>query len=268
MQELIFFLQLFKWGLFSGIFFALSCGLTSPYLILQKNSLFPHAITHLLLLSLLLLSILSPQLPTPLHFPFLLLLTLLLTSLIHLLIKVLRLFEDTATSLVTYLSIGLALILATKTSQYDVTLLNYLFGSLLTVEAINVAESLLVLIISSGVFFYYRDVWLSMSIEREVPGINFQRAQFFFLLLITLQTLVGVKLMGVLLVSSFFVFAPTLSLKISPSFKWVVPLSIFFNFLAVLFGFILSVYFDIPFSAGAILFMGLYIPLIFWLEKK
>lgn len=268
MENLVFFLKLFKWGLLSGLFFAVSSALTSPYLILQKNSLFPHAITHLLLLSLLILSVISPLVPHYLHFPFLLLLTLLLSSFIHLLVKVLHIFEDTATSLITYLSLGVALIFATKTSQYDITLLNYLFGSLFTVEAINVSESLFVFIISLGLFFYYKDIWLTLGIEKEVPGLDFQKAQFFFLLLITLQTLIGVKLMGVLLVSAFFVFASTLALKSSPSFKWVVPLTIFFNLFAVVSGFLLSIYFDLPFSAGAIIIMGLYIPMLFLVRHR
>ncbi|MFN4132134.1 MAG: metal ABC transporter permease, partial [Caldimicrobium sp.] len=224
---------------------------------------FPHALTHILLLSLLILSLLSPHLHPLLNFPLIIVLTLILSLFIFLLIKFTPLFEDSATSIVTYLSLALALLIANKTSQYDITLLNYLFGSLIIVSKIDALESFLVLLISAFLYLKYKELWLTQCIEREVPGVNFKKSQLIFLLLITLQTIIGVKLMGVLLVSAFFVYSGVLALRISPSFKWVFPLNALFNLLAIIFGFLLSILFDLPFSASAILFMSLYIILIF-----
>lgn len=262
MEDLGFYFSLFKWGLLSGIFFSLSCAFTSSYLILQRNSLFPHALTHILLLTLLILSLLSPFINPFLNFPLIIVLTLFLSLLIFFLIKFTPLFEDSATSIVTYLSLALALVIANKTAQYDITLLNYLFGSLIIVSKIDVLESFMVMIVSVFLYLKYKEYWLTQCVEREVPGINFRISQFSLLILITLQTIIGVKLMGVLLVPAFFVYSGVLALRISPSFKWVFPLNALFNFLAIIFGFFLSILFDLPFSASAILFMGLYIFII------
>ena len=256
-MELQFYLELFKWGILAGICFAISTALTSPFLVLQRNSLFPHAITHILLLSLLLLSLFKNFLPVFLHFPFLLIVTLFVGYLIHFLTKTLRIFEDTSTSILTYLSLGLALVIAGKTSQFDMTLLNYLFGSFLTVDKKDYVESFLVMLITLFLFYYFKDLWLARCFEEEIPGIDFKKSQALFLLLVTLQSIVGVKLMGVLLVSSFFVFSSTMALKISSSFSQAISLSLFFNLLAIIFGFIFSVYFDLPFSSAAVIFMGL-----------
>lgn len=268
MENLFFYLALFKWGLLAGLSYALASSLTAPYLLLQRNALFPHALTHLLLLALLSLSILSSYIPNTLHFLFLLFMTLLLTGLIYLLVRELNLYEDTATSLITHLSLGLALLLASLSSQYDATLLNYLFGSLITVEKKEAFEGLLVLIITLFTFWRQRGLWLTSGIDREVPGLNLRRGQLLLLLMITLQVIVGVKLMGALLVSSFFVFSPTLALKISPSFSPVVSLTALFNVAALISGFLLSMRLDIPFSASAIIFMGLYLVILFIARKK
>lgn len=266
-MDLLSYLELFKWGLLAGISLSISTALVSPFLILQRNSLFPHAITHLLLLSLLLLSLFKTFLPSFLHFPFLILITLLLSFLIYLLTKGLKIFEDTSTSIVTYLSLSLSLVIAGKTAQFDLTLLNYLFGSFLTVNRGDFVESLLVLFITIGFFYFFKDLWLAKCFEEEIPGIKLKRSQAFFYLLITLQSIVGVKLMGVLLVSSFFVFSATTALKLSSSFYRGILLSVLLNLIALFMGFTLSLSFDIPFSSALVIFMGLYV-LILWIGEK
>lgn len=254
MESLIFYLSLFKWGLFSGLLFATSSAFVSSYLILQRNSLFPHAITHILFLSLFILSLITAYLPLSLHFPFLVLITLFIGMGIFFLIRYTQLYDDTATSLITYLSLALALIIASKTSKYDATLLNYLFGSLIVVSKREAFESVIVFLISVILYLKFNNLWLSQTVEREVPGISYKYAQLLLLFLIILQTIVGIKLMGVLLVPAFFVYSGVLALIVSPNFKWVFPLNVFFNILALLIGFLISIFFDLPFSASVILF--------------
>lgn len=268
LETLFEYIYLFKWGLITGVLFALASSFTSPFVILKRNALFPHALTHIMLLSFLSVAVFSPLIPVSLHFFLILFITLFLTYTIHILIKGSRLYEDTATSIVTHLSLGFALMLASKTSQYDATLLNYLFGSLLTVEKKETFEGLLVLLISSASYLKFRYLWLTETLEREVPGLNYGKSNLFLLLMITLQIMIGVKLMGVLLVTSFFVFSPTLALRLSPSFAWVIPITGALNLLAILGGFTISVAFDIPFSASAIIFMGSYIVFLFILGRK
>lgn len=255
-------MALFKWGLLTGVLFSLASSLTSPFIILKRNALFPHALTHIMLLSFLSVAIAGKLVPESLQFLTVLAITLFLTYLIHFLMRKLRLYEDTATSIITHFSLGFALVLASKTNQYDATLLNYLFGSLITVERREFFEGLFVFLVSLIAYARFHCLWLTESVEKEVPGLNFRVSNLSLLLMITLQTLIGVKLMGVLLVTSFFIFSPTLALKLSPSFTWVIPLTCLFNLLAIFGGFFVSVSFDIPFSASAIIFMGLYVILL------
>lgn len=268
MDTLWEYLHLFRWGLLTGVLFSLASSLTSPFVILRRNALFPHALTHIMLLSFLSVALLGELIPETLQFLFVLAITLSLTFSIHLLIKKMKLYEDTATSIMTHLSLGLALLLASKTSQYDATLLNYLFGSLITVEKKETVEGLLVCLLSMLVYFRFRYLWLTESMEKEIPGLNFRVSNLSLLLMITLQILIGVKLMGVLLVTSFFVFSPTFALKLSPSFTWVTPLTAVLNLFAVFAGFLISLFFDIPFSASAIIFMGSYVVFLLLMRKR
>jgi len=264
MIDLGFYFELFKWSLFSGIVLSFSTSLTSPFLILQRNSLYPHALTHLLLFSLLILSLFKTFLPQVLTFPTLLAITLVLSAFIHLLHRHLKIFEDTATSIITHLSLALSLLIAAKTSQFDQTLLGYLFGSPLAIDVKDFLESLIVFLFSLAFYFPFRLRWLLLDFEEEWPGVEMRLAKSFYFFLVTLQTIVGVKLMGVLLVPAFFVFAGPLALKLSPSLFWVLPLTALFNALAFLLGFFIAIFFDLPLSGAIVLVMALFIPLMYF----
>ncbi|MCS7150752.1 MAG: metal ABC transporter permease [Caldimicrobium sp.] len=268
MESIVTYLDLFKWGLLAGGTFALSSSFTSTFLVLKRNALFPHALTHLLLFSLICLTLLSSYIPNILHFPFLLLITLMISGLIHIFKAFLKLYEDSATSLTTHLFLGLALFLASISSQYDATLLNYLFGSLIMVDKKDAIEGFIVLTITIFIYKKHFPLWLTSCIDREIPGLNFKRSDLSLLLLVTLQILIGVKLMGVLLVSSFYIFGTAFALRISPAFRYAIPTIALLNILALAGGFFLSIFLDIPFSASAIIFMSLYLFGLFLLSTK
>ncbi|HCP09603.1 MAG TPA: hypothetical protein DIT22_02720, partial [Thermodesulfobacterium commune] len=113
MTELWLSLELLKYGLLAGVFLGISFAFTSPFLVLKRNSLFPHALTHILFLAIILISIISEYFPNIftyplLEYPIMGLVTLFCTSLVFVLKRTFRLYEDTATSIIASLALGIA----------------------------------------------------------------------------------------------------------------------------------------------------------------
>jgi len=258
------YLSLVKWGIISCAFFSLSAGLTSPFVLLNRNALLPHALTHILLLPLLILTFVFPDLDEFLLVPLAVALTLLLSLIIWLLEKGLSIFEDSASAIVIHLSLALALVLAVKGSQYDYRLLTYLFGDILLATKQTFLVSLIVFFLTLAFFIKHRYSLLISALGWEFPGINTSGLNLIFLLFLCLQVVLGAKILGVLLVSAFYNFSGVVALRLSSSYSRVPILLLGLNLLAVVCGALISYLFDIPFSAGAIIFMSLYlIPLIF-----
>jgi len=265
------YIELLKWGFLAGICFSWAVAFTSPFLVLQRNALFPHAITHTLFFALLFSALVLKVVSPFLIYPLTLIIVLIFMGGIVLIQKLLRFYEDTSTSLVTHFALALALIIATKYSFYDARLFSYLFGSFVAVSREDFWLSLFTLGIT--VLFYRRlgILWISQITDQAVPGVNFTLANFFFLVILALQIFVGIKLMGILLVAMFFTAGSSVALKVASSFKKAIILTGLLNVLALFGGGVLSIFWDLPFSAGAaiVMFFFLLIPLV-WrpLERR
>jgi zinc transport system permease protein len=259
MDDFLGFLSLIKWGLLACLFFALSAGLTSPFILLNRNALLPHALTHILLLPLLVISLLFPNLDEFFLIPLAVALTLILSLFIWFLERMLFIFEDSASAIVIHLSLALALVLAVKGSQYDYRLLSYLFGDILLATEQTFFISFVIFILTLLFFLKHRYSLLISALGWEFPGINTARLNLIFLLFLCLQVVLGAKILGVLLVSAFYNFSGLVALKLSPSFRKTPLLLLSLNLASVPGGATLSYLFDIPFSAGAIIFMSLYL---------
>ncbi|AIH03561.1 metal ABC transporter permease [Thermodesulfobacterium commune] len=272
MTELWLSLGLLKYGLLAGVFLGISFAFTSPFLVLKRNSLFPHALTHILFLAIILISIISEYFPDIftyplLEYPIMGLVTLFCTSLVFVLKRTFRLYEDTATSIIASLALGIALILITKTSQYDTRLLSYLFGSLMTVTSKDMFNSLWIACLTLLVFYKYYPLWITQKTDHEIPGVNFKWANFWFLTILTLQVFISIKLMGVLLVSSLFVFTSVLGLKTGNNVKQTIFLTALTNLFSILSGTIVSLVWDIPFSSAVVLCMSFWLLISFILKS-
>jgi zinc transport system permease protein len=150
-------------------------------------------------------------------------------------------------------------VLAVKGSQYDYRLLSYLFGDILLATEQTFLISFVVFVLTLLFFLKHRYSLLISALGWEFPGINTARLNLIFLLFLCLQVVLGAKILGVLLVSAFYNFSGLVALKLSSSFRKAPLFLLMLNLASVPGGATLSYLFDIPFSAGAIIFMSLYL---------
>jgi zinc transport system permease protein len=151
---------------------------------------------------------------------------------------------------------ALGVLLMSLTRGYQPELLSYLFGSILTIRSLDV----LVLLAASAVilFWFWRSLrallFLSLSEDSaRVFGISVSWQTFFFYLALALATVLGVKMLGIILVSALLVLPPATARLMSTSFRSYVVFSIFFSELSVILGILFSFLFDIPTGAAIVL---------------
>lgn len=258
MDDLLFSIGLVKYGLITGVLLGLSFAFTSPFLILRKNSLFPHALTHILFFAVMVVAVISDYLPSLVEYPLILGLSLFFVFLISFIQRISKIYEDSSTSIVTGIALALAFVIIAKTSGYDAQLLSYFFGSLMIISKKEFYEALGIFLLTLIFFYRFYPFWITQTVDRFVPGVDFKWPNFVFLTLVTFQIFVSIKLIGILLASTFFVFSGTLALKFSPNFKTVIFLTALLNSLSVMTGSIFSILLDIPFSSTAVLTLGFF----------
>lgn len=131
--------------------------------------------------------------------------------------------------------------------------LTLLWGSLYTVDIYSIASAVfisIVLIVFTGrnfkkitAIFHDKDIALSM-------GINVRLYEFTIIFIITLVVASAMKLMGALLIDVLLLLPVIIAGLFSTSLKKLIVYSSMFGCLFSITGFFLSVYTDIPISAG------------------
>lgn len=163
--------------------------------------------------------------------------------------KKLGLASDTAIGILFTSGMALGVLLVSLQPGYQPELISFLFGNIL---AIRTSDLWLIGILSLGIVgfivTYFKQLTL-LALDEElahVSNIKTNVLQPVFYVILALAVVLGVKILGVILVSALLIL-PTASARIvSKSFKKFVILAILFAELVVLVGIAVSAVFDLP----------------------
>ena len=153
----------------------------------------------------------------------------------------------------TALAIG---VVAVSLSGTNIDINSYMFGSILAISDVNLILSLVLLVISA-VFFakFYKQIFALTFDETfaRAIGVKTKRLNIAFAALSSVVIVLGMKLLGVLLVSSLIVF-PNISAKyLAKSFKGLMLWSVLLSAASFVIGLILSYLLNIPTGASVVL---------------
>lgn len=205
---------------------------------------------------------------TPL--PFAILWAVIIALLIFGLERSTKLPSDTLIGILFTASMAIGVIIMSFTSGYQPELLTFLFGSILTIKAIDlVIIASASLIILSWFFISIKELtFLSLSEESAAAsGINVTAQTLIFYVSLAVATVLGVKILGIVLVSALIVLPPATSRMLTNSFKSYVTVSILVAELIIISGLILSFVWDLP-SGAMIVIVGTVAFLIASVLKK
>ncbi len=231
----------------AGCFIGVCCAVLGIFLVLRRLSLIGEGLAHFSLAPLgfaLMLGIYPLYVAVPMG---------ILASfwILHLANRA-NMYGDAAIGLVSAIGVATGVIMASLGSGFNVDLFGYLFGDILAVSrlesAMTIALSFVVLLL---VLLNYQELF-AIAFDEEyarVVGLNTVRTNQILVILTTFTVILGIKVVGIMLVSSLIIFPAVTALQLSKGFKAAIIIAAIASVCSVVMGIVLAFLFNLP--AGA-----------------
>lgn len=182
--------------------------------------------------------------------------TLLVSFLISWLKERTRLEADTSIGIFFAVSVALGIVFISLKKDYSTDAFAYLFGSILSVSNADliITGGLSLVVLLSFKKFWSR--WAYSAFDRdlaEADRINVRRDEHIFSMLLSLVIVISIKLVGIVLISSFLVIPAAAAKLISNTFYKMTINSVIIGIISSISGLLLSIFFDLPSGAVIIL---------------
>ena len=241
-------------GLIAGSLVASSCALLGVFLVLKRLSLIGDGMSHVCLTGVA-LALFTSTSPVYMSIP-----VVLLSSLgIMKLTQKFRIYGDAAIGIVSAAGLSVGLLITALAGGFNMDLLSYLFGSILTVTTDEtVLCGLLFIVILTGIFLFYREVTSACFDEpfAKTRGIKVGAVNAVLVMITSVAVVLAFKVVGIFLISALLIIPPVASLLVARTFKQVLCLAVAFGVLSVWIGIYISFVWDIP-SGACIILMNL-----------
>ena len=178
--------------------------------------------------------------------------------------------SDSSIALISSSALAIGVAVTSLTTGMNTDVCNFMFGSILAMSKQDVYLSIAVSVVIAVLFvIYYRKLFLVTFDEQfaKASGLKSKRYTNIIAVLTALIIVVGMRMMGVMLISSIIIFPALTSMRIFKSFKSVVISSGIVSIVAFLIGIYLSYVYNI--STGAtIVLVNLVLFIIFSIIDK
>jgi zinc transport system permease protein len=238
-------------ALVAGLFIGAACALLGVFLVLRKDAMMGHGLSHIIFAAVALALTLN-------ILPLAVALVVAVAAAVGLswLKDRAGLYGDTAIGIVSSAGLALGVFLASLSNTFNVSLLHYLFGEILAIEPVEVWLSAgLALLVGLVVVSRYRPL-MYMTFDPEsarASGIRTKRLDMVLTVLAAVSVVLGTKVVGILLVSALMVIPAAASLQIARSFKQALGLAVAIALVSVITGILGAFLFDWPASATIVL---------------
>lgn len=172
-----------------------------------------------------------------------------------------KIFAESILALFLSGSLAVAVVLISLARDFNVNLLSYLFGSISTIEPIDLyflfALFVVVLLV---IVLLYKELFLVSFDEElaEASGIKAKALNLLIVVLAAVTVSLSMRIVGILLIGALMVIPVITAKQFERSFKETIILSIIFSLTSVISGLFLSYYYDLA-SGGTIVIVALFI---------
>lgn len=255
MNESLIISGLFLRALLAGSCLALACGLLGVFLVLRRDAMISHGLSHVAFAGVAVGLVLKLM---PVAFSVAVCLT---GSLLIIRLKEQgRLPGDTAIGLLSSAGMALAVLLMSIKKDFGAELMAYLFGDILAIspEEIYLSAGLVVMVVAGLAFNWHRLMFMTFDRESAtVSGVKVKKLDRLLVMLTAGTIVLGLRIVGLLLVTGLTVIPAASALQISRNFRQTMFFSCLFSLLSILGGIILAYVLDLP-AAAAIIFLALF----------
>ncbi len=165
-----------------------------------------------------------------------------------------KIYADAALGIISAAGLSLGLIIAALAGGFNMDLMGFLFGSILTVSTGELAVAAALLIITAAVIYLLYDKLVAVIFDEnfaKTAGINTAKINMVLILLASCAVVMALKVVGILLVSALIIIPPSAALQIAKNFKQAVFYSCAISVLSVALGVYASFIFNLP--SGAVI---------------
>jgi zinc transport system permease protein len=245
MTILDYFQYDFIWrGFWVGLLVAILGAMMGHFLVLRKVAMIGHGLSHVAYLSVALAIVFFQQ-----SLIFNLIFVAIIAFLIQFFVKRFPSYADVVIGVISSTAVAIGTILITTNPNQNVTVEQFLFGSLLLLRPIDVGAMVL---LAMGIVLFiriYYQALAALSFDPDfarVVGMTSQTIEFLLTLLTAWLIVLGIRSVGALLISSFIMFPTLIVSPLSHSFKGSFVGGIFVSIVVFLIGFLLSLSLDWP----------------------
>ena len=174
---------------------------------------------------------------------------------------------DAAIALISTSSLAIGVIVISRSTGMNTDVCNYLFGSILAMSQTDVYLSIVLSIVVLVLFILFYHKLFAITFDEtfaRTAGINTGLYNMLIALLTALTIVLGMRLMGVMLISSLIIFPALSSMRLLKKFKSVTICSAIVSIVCFFTGVVFSYVYDTPTGASVVL-INIIVFALFWL---
>ena len=167
-----------------------------------------------------------------------------------------RIKSDSAIALISSTALAIGVAVTSVTTGMNTDVCNFMFGSILAMSKTDVILSVAVSVVVILLFVVFYRKLFAVTFDEKFAKASGLKTGFYtniIAILTALVIVVGMRMMGVMLISSIIIFPALTSMRIFKSFKKVVISSAIVSVLSFFFGIYLSYVFSISTGATIVL---------------
>jgi zinc transport system permease protein len=265
-MEALFHYGFFQRALLAGLFVAVACAILGVFLLLRKDAMIGHGLAHVTFGGVA-LGLFLNVLPLGAA----LVVAIVASWAILKLKEKAGLHGDTAIGIFSSVGMALGIALATIAGRFNADLLSYLFGDILAIDRLEVALSTLlaVSVIIIILANYHQLMYLTFDRDSaKASGLKTARLNLTLTVLTSITVVLGMKVVGILLVTALLVIPAAAGLLLARSFRQAMIFSSLVALLSVVAGLLAAFYLDLPASATVVLLAFLLFGIFFLLRRR
>ena len=264
----IFHYEFVQRAMIAGVLIAAVSALLGMFLVLRRFSLIGDGLAHTTFgsVAVVLLIGISPLYVTLAALPLVMIASLAIFKLT----SSRKINADAAIGIVSSLGIAAGIIFASLSGGFNVDLLSYLFGNILTVNNTELFLSFIVFLIVVAMVIYFYDDLFAVTFDQELAqsmGVNTRRINVILFLLTAIAAVLAMKVAGIMLVSALLILPALTALQLSVSFRATMIAAVAFSILAVVCGIIFAFLLNLPAGATIVLFNICFLLMVFVAKK-
>jgi zinc transport system permease protein len=176
---------------------------------------------------------------------------------------------DAAIALISTGSLAVGVIIISQTSGMNTDVCNYLFGSILAMNKIDVYLSIALSVTVLFLFILFYNKLFAITFDEtfaKAAGVKTGVYNMIIAFLTAITIVLGMRMMGAMLISSLIVFPALTAMRVFKKFKTVTICSVLVSLICFFIGVVISYLYATP-TGASIVIINIFAFLLFWLIR-